>query len=94
MNNAMAPDRIVRAALRVLFVAAYTSRNWTLTDEVSRKQLNDLWEALHVVPDLLCRWRDGAEDELLMYLEEYDSKWPSPALRAIYDDALRGPEEA
>lgn len=89
MKQTMAPEPILRAALQVLFVAAYTSRNWTLTEEVSREQLNDLWEALHEIPDLLRRWREGAEGELLMYLEEYDRKWPSPAFRKIYEEALR-----
>lgn len=86
----MAPERILRAALRVVHVAAYTTRNWTLRDDIPRDQINDLWEALHEVPDLLCRWRDGAERELRMYLDEYDAKWPEPALRRIYEEALRG----
>lgn len=89
MKQTMAPEPILRAALEVLFVAAYTSRNWTLTDEVSREQLNDLWEALHEIPDLLRRWREDAERELLMYLDEYDSKWHSPAFRELYEEALR-----
>jgi hypothetical protein len=85
--TAIAPEPILRAALRVLFVASYTSRNWTLDDTVSRQQLNDLWEALHEVPDLLLRWRDDAEAELLMYLDEYDGKWASPSFRVIYEQA-------
>jgi hypothetical protein len=60
----MAPEITLRAALRVVPVAAYTTRNWTLHDDVTRKQVNDLWEAMHVVPDLLCRWREDAEEEL------------------------------
>ena len=75
-------------SLRVLFVASYTSRNWTLSQDVSRRQINDLWEAIHPIPDLLCRWRHDAEDELLMYLDEYDGKWPSPRLRVLYEQAL------
>lgn len=85
----MAPDHILRAALRVLYVAGYTTRNWTLAEDTSREQLNDLWEALHEVPDLLCRWREDSEGELLRYFDEYNAKWTSPALRAAYDDALR-----
>lgn len=89
MKETLAPEPVLRAALRVLFVAASTSRNWTLTEEVSRKQLNDLWEALHEVPDLLGRWRHDAERELLMYLDEYDHKWPAPALRTTYEEELQ-----
>lgn len=51
-----APATILRAALRVLFVCSCETRNWTLNDEVSRQQINDLWEAIHEIPDLLCRW--------------------------------------
>ena len=88
MTRQLAPEPILRAALRVVFVAAYTTRNWTCSDEVPRKQINDLWEALHEVPDLVTRWRGDAEEELLRYFHEYDEKWPEPRLRAIYDQAL------
>jgi hypothetical protein len=84
----LAPEPILRAALRVVFIAACATRNWTCGDEVTRKQINDLWEALHEVPDLVTCWHDGAEEELLRYLDEYDEKWPEPCLRAIYDDAI------
>jgi hypothetical protein len=72
----------------VVHVAAYTTRNWTLGEEVSRKQINDLWEALHVVPSLVTRWRFDAETELLMYFDEYDRKWPAPRLRQMYEQHL------
>jgi len=88
LTRQLAPEPILRAALRVVFVAAYTTRNWTCGDEVTRKQINDLWEALHEVPDLVTRWRDDAESELLRYFDGYDGKWPEPRLRAIYDQAL------
>ena len=84
----LAPEPILRAALYVVHVAAYTTRNWTLADEVSRQQINDLWEAIHEVPSLVTRWRPDAERELLMYLDEYDRKWPSPRLRARYEGHL------
>lgn len=87
-TNTIAPEPILRAALRVLFVASYTTRNWTLADDISRRQINDLWEALHNVPDLLCRWHDGAERELLMYFAEYNEQWPEPRLRMIFDQAV------
>jgi hypothetical protein len=84
----LAPEPILRATLRVVFVAAYTTRNWTGSDEVTHKQISDLWEALHEVPDLVTRWRDDAEEELLRSFDEYDEKWPAPRLRATYDQAL------
>lgn len=87
-TSTVAPQVVLVAALRVLHVAGYTTRNWTLDDRVSRGQINDLWEALHEVPSLLCRWQDGAQRELEMYFDEYDRKWPEPQLRSIYDQAL------
>ena len=84
---AMAPEPILRAALRVVFVASYTTRNWTRTDAVPRQRVFDLWEAIHEVPDLVCRWRPDAERELLMYFGEYDAKWPDLKLRAMYEAA-------
>jgi hypothetical protein len=82
------PDDVLRGALRVLFIGGVYTRNWTVSDEVPRKQINDLWEALHEVPDLLTRWREDAEGELLMYLREYQEKWPEPDLEAAYRDGI------
>jgi len=89
----LAPEPILRAALAVLHFAAVTTRNWTLADDISRKQINDLWEAIHEIPDLIKRWR-GDEDslrELRMYLQEYDRRWSSPKLERIFDQALSNP---
>ena len=90
MSNTLAPEQILRAALRVLHVAAFTTRNWTLSEDISRKQINDLWEAIHEIPDLIKRWRDDEEclRELRMYLKEYDQRWPSPKLEWLFDQAL------
>jgi hypothetical protein len=89
----LAPEPILRAALRVVHVAAYTTRNWTLADEISRKQIYDLWEAIHEIPDLIKRWRGDEESlrELRMYLQEYDQRWATPKLEEIFDHALRDP---
>jgi len=87
----LAPEPILGACLRVLHVAAYTTRNWTLSEEVTRKQINDLWEAIHEIPSVLARW-DTAQDqerEIMMYLQEYDAKWKSPNLQATYEEALK-----
>lgn len=86
----MAPEAVVKAGLQVLYVAAYTTRNWTLSEEVERKQVNDLWEALHNVPVVLKNWRGDKESlaELKMYFEEYWLKWERPDLKGIFNDAL------
>ncbi len=85
------PEDVLRGALRVLFIGGVYTRNWTLNDAVSRKQINDLWEALHEIPDLLTRWRDDTERELAMYLREYKAKWSEPDLEAAYRDGIVRP---
>jgi len=85
------PDDVLRGALHVLFIGGVYTRNWTLHDEVSRKQINDLWEALHEIPDLLTRWRDDSEPELVMYLREYKAKWSEPDLEGAYRDGMTRP---
>jgi hypothetical protein len=85
---ALPPDHILRGALHVLFISAVYTRNWTLREDVSRTQVHDLWEAIHEIPDLLTRWRDEAEDEVLMYLREYKAKWSEPDLEAAYRDGM------
>lgn len=82
----MAPETVIRAALRVLHVAAYETRNWSAHAGTSRR-VYDLWEALHVVPDLLCRWRPDAESELLMYFAEWDAKYSNLRLTKMYEQA-------
>jgi hypothetical protein len=90
MSNQMAPEPILRAALRVVHFAAYTTRNWAMADNVSRKQIYDLWEAIHEIPDLIKRWRSDEESlrELRMYLREYNQRWESPNLESIFDHEL------
>lgn len=94
MSTPLAPEPILRAALRVLHVAAYTTRNWTLGEGVvPTEQVNALWEAIHEVPDLIKRW-PGDEDglrELRMYLQEYDERWSFPRLEETFDHALHDP---
>jgi hypothetical protein len=95
MSSPLAPEPILRAALRVLHVAGYTTRNWTLGAEevVPRQQVNALWEAIHEIPDLIKRWRGDEESlkELRMYLQEYDQRWSFPKLEQIFDQALHDP---
>jgi hypothetical protein len=93
MSSRLAPEPILRASLWVLHVAAYTTRNWTLSEEVSRKQINDLWEAVHPIPDVIKHWRDDEEGlrELRMYLREYRERWQSPDLAGIFEQALNDP---
>jgi hypothetical protein len=93
MNSPLAPESILRACLQVLYVAAYTTRNWTLSEEVPRKQINDLWEAIHDIPEFITRWPSDEEGlrHLRMYFREYRARWPSPDLQGIFDQALNDP---
>lgn len=83
----LAPPEVLVGALRVLHVAAYTSRNHTLRETVPRAQVNALWEALHEIPDLLRRWRADAEVELLGYLDAYGRGFDDLRLRIMYEQA-------
>jgi hypothetical protein len=89
----LAPPDVMRGALRVLYVAAYTTRNWTLNEKVSRKQINDLWEAIHEIPSVLAHWRSTEEFEhaLQVYLSGYIKEWKAPDLLAIYKQAKNDP---
>ena len=92
MNNTLAPEPILRAALRVVFVAAYTTRNWALNEDISRKQIYDLWEAIHEIPDLITRWRDDEEclRELHRQLAGEERK-KRPMLSAVLPSFLQSP---
>jgi hypothetical protein len=94
MNNSIAPEPILRAALRVLHVAAYTTRNWTGAENiVPRQQIYALCEAIHEIPDLIKHWRGDDESlkELRMSLKEYDQQWSFPKLEEIFNQALNNP---
>lgn len=65
-----------------------------MNESVTRKQIHDLWEAIHEIPDLVKRWRGDEEclNELRTYLKEYDQRWSSPKLEQIFDQALNNPD--
>jgi hypothetical protein len=90
MERRRPPPDIADAALQVLYLAAFTTRNWTLNDEVSRRQVNALWEAPHEVPALLTRWPgdEAGLEQLRRYCAEYDWLFPEPNLTARFEQAL------
>ena len=85
----LAPPDVMKGALQVLYVAAYTTRNWTLNETISRKQINDLWEAIHEIPRALVDWCgvENFEDNLNRDFSGYARKWKTPDLLAIYKQA-------
>ncbi len=90
MESPLAPEPILRASLQILFRAASTTRNWTANDEVSRRQVNVLWEALHPVPSVLARWPSDERglEELRMYFAEADWMIPELHLTEHFEQAL------
>jgi hypothetical protein len=92
MNASFAPPNMLYAAMKALHCAAYTTRNWAMDESISRKQIYDLWEAVHEIPDILTRWKGtDTENELMFYLHEYSDKWKNPDLVGYYKAFL--PEE-
>jgi len=85
----LAPEPVVRGALRVLFLAGCYTRNWTLEADPPVGKINALWEALHEIPDLLCRWRPDAETQLRRYLLEFDESHAGSDLQGCYEQARR-----
>ena len=82
------------AALKVLHCAAYTTRNWGLDDTIDRRQIYDLWEAVHDIPDLLTRWDADSERLLHLYFREYTDKWKNPDLPFYYQSFLPDNEKS
>ena len=89
-----APEDIQRGICAVLYLAAYTTRNWALDESIPRKQIHDLWDAIHNLPNMLHRWRDNPTDplqdsmqELLMYFRCYNDKYAKPNLLGRFEQA-------
>jgi len=91
MKQNFPPPEILDAALRTLHCAACYTRNWRYSEAVTQKQIYDLWEAIHELPELLTRWNgDESEKEMRRYFREYSDKWDEPNLEARFDDILKG----
>lgn len=61
---ATAPEPILLAGLETIRWALVCCRNWTLRDDASTEQVNDLMEAIHEVPAMLMHWEAHDVDEL------------------------------
>ncbi len=93
MNSPLAPEPVLRAALRVLHFAGHVTRNWTARQDFSREQIQDLWEAVHGIPETLCRWQgDESLHEVRERLREYDQRWSFPQLDEVFREGLNGPK--
>ncbi|HSQ00298.1 MAG TPA: hypothetical protein VL049_24020 [Candidatus Dormibacteraeota bacterium] len=93
----LAPEPNLKGCLAVLHHAAIQGRMLGLAGErdgLSRdrsKQLADLMDAVHNIPDLVQRWDACDEGLLRSMLKTYDDKWrPSASLLEAYDRAVSG----
>ncbi len=66
-----------------------TTRHGTMGVDDPTRQVFDLWEAVHPVPETLLNWTPDVERRLLAYLDDYNAKWPEPRLRHVFEAALR-----
>lgn len=80
----LAPEREMKAALRILHIAGVITRNSMLSEDVPREQMYDLWEALHELPSVLTRWEERSEAEVLAWFADYNQKWKQPDLRTMW----------
>ena len=71
------PEPILDAALLALHRALIYTRNITLHPDASTpKQVNDLMEAFHEIPDFLVHWDKHDLDELRLHLRCFDhTRW-------------------
>lgn len=92
MNNSLAPEPVVIAALEVMHFAAHLTRNWMAQPDIPREQMQALWEAVYIIPHLLKRWM-GEESlaELRARLEMYDQHWNFPKLSEVFNEAVKKP---
>lgn len=86
------PQTILNAALFILHRALVHCRNLTLSPKEDRhKEVNEIMEAIHEVPDFLANCQFHDLKELRLHLNCFDStKWPgSPNLTKIFDMKLQ-----
>lgn len=88
---AQAPDYVIKALCNTLHWATVYCRNYTLGENVSIKQINEIMEAIHEVPNMLFRWDDNKIDEVKLHLGCFDSsKWGgAPNLVAHFEESLK-----
>jgi hypothetical protein len=86
------PQTVLAAAFFTLHRALVYCRNVTLSPKEDRhKEVNEIIEAIHEVPDFLANWQLHDLKELRLHLSCFDStKWAnSPNLTRIFDLKLQ-----
>ena len=87
-----APRHVFKAALDTIKWATVYCRNYTLKPDADIKQINELMEAIHDIPDQLYRWDNNGLDSIRLHLRCFDhTKWTgSPNLERYFNDAIDG----
>jgi hypothetical protein len=90
-------DAVLRAACDVIGWAMIHCRNWTLRENTPYRQINELMEATHAIPEMIWQWEDEGWDEeklvseIRLHLSGFDPKKWDDALDLVarFDDALQ-----
>ena len=86
-----APYDVSVAITKTIKWALVYCRNYTLGPAPDIKQINELMEAIHDIPDHTYRWRQDSLDEIRIHLGCFDhTKWPgSPNLVEYFENELK-----
>ena len=72
----LAPEPILHAVLYTVHRATVSCRNWSLSDDISREQINELMEAVHELPQIVRNWDSSSLDEIMTHLRCFEpAKW-------------------
>jgi hypothetical protein len=87
----IAPEPILRAGMDTVGWACIFIRNQTIRDGTPIKMINDVMEAVHVVPQMLTHWRPDTLREMRIHFGCFpSSQWPgAPNLLAFFEDRLK-----
>ncbi len=86
---AIAPETVLRAGLRVTSWGMVWCRKWALEGSASRRQVAELMDALHEVPNMLQDWDGHDVDEIRLHLGCYNAgRWGGPDLKSMFDAEL------
>jgi len=85
-----APDHIIEAVLDTVKMAMVYCRNYAINDNVDTRQIYELMDAVHDVPDQMYRWSDNGIEDIKLHLRCFDhNKWnDSPDLVSYFEGAL------
>ena len=91
-----APPPVMRAGLDTVAHLCVHARNKSLRAECEIKEMNDLMEAVHEVPQMLMNWNSRRLEEIRLHLSCFRSEWypGAPDFVAYFDRRLEDYEHA